>query len=86
MMCKWMGENRMLIDFDDDRSDVLVDSRIVRYRTLDVMFHMLEESSTAGGSGGGGHKIYGAANTIGYIWMFNTILLYLDAAVYGLRE
>lgn len=64
MLCQWMDQNHMVIDFDDDPSDVLVDSRIVRYRTLDVMVPLLEESAAAA-SDSGGHKIDEAANITG---------------------
>ncbi|CAL4975063.1 unnamed protein product [Urochloa decumbens] len=61
MMCGWMGENRKLLDFYDDLiPEVLVDSRKVRYRTLDVMVKMLEESVA-----GGGHNIDEIASTTG---------------------
>ncbi|XP_072147456.1 uncharacterized protein [Setaria viridis] len=59
-----MDENGKLLDFNDNPvPEVLLDSRIVRYRTLDVMVKMLEESAAA--DGGGGHKIDEAASTTG---------------------
>lgn len=69
MMCEWMGKNHMLLDFyDDPIPKVIVDSRIVRLRTLDVMFDMLEGSAAA--ASGGGHKIDVEANTdVQYIFL-----------------
>lgn len=62
MMCKWMDDNHMLLDIDDDTiPEALLDSHKVRYRTLEIMFKMLEESAD-----GGGHKIDEAATTTGY--------------------
>jgi hypothetical protein len=41
-MCKWMNENNMLLDvFDDDLSDELETSRIIRSRTLYLMIGIL---------------------------------------------
>ena len=55
MMCAWMSENNKPIDFYDFLiPDEIVDSRIVRYQTLNVMINILEESSSAAAAG---HKI-----------------------------
>ncbi|XP_071675857.1 uncharacterized protein [Lolium perenne] len=48
MMCAWMSQNNKPLDFEDDPiPDEIIDSRIVRYRTFNVMINLLEESSAA---------------------------------------
>jgi hypothetical protein len=47
MTCAWMRKNNKHVDFSDFITDEIVDSRIVRYETLNVMINMLEESSSS---------------------------------------
>ncbi|KAM0864618.1 hypothetical protein ACQ4PT_043801 [Festuca glaucescens] len=51
MMCAWMSKNNKPVDFSNFLPDEIVDSRIVRHRTLNVMIDILEESSTAAAAG-----------------------------------
>ncbi|KAJ1256636.1 hypothetical protein BS78_K337000 [Paspalum vaginatum] len=51
VMCEWMRKEDMLIDFlyGDFISEVILDSRNIRRRTLNVMIKMIDESSVAAG-------------------------------------
>jgi hypothetical protein len=51
MMCAWMSKTNKPVDFygDDDIPDEIVESRIVWYRSLNVMINILAESSSADG-------------------------------------
>jgi hypothetical protein len=99
MMCEWMSETNKPVDFSDDPiPDEIVDSRIVRYRTLNVMINILEESSAAGhrsdkegpasrnGPGGDGDGVIadGAANTIGY--GCSILFFFADATLCGFER
>ncbi|XP_045086072.1 uncharacterized protein [Aegilops tauschii subsp. strangulata] len=55
MMCAWMSKNNKPVDYYDDLiPDEIMDSRRIRYYTLNLMIEILEESSVAAAVG---HKI-----------------------------